>query len=262
MEPRQITGMRPGTTRFPRYDSAVLGFENYWYPVMFSRRLGHTPVKLRLFGEDIMFVRDGGTAYALLDRCPHRGIPLSLGRQEFPGTFTCRYHGWTFDLASGTLVAALTDGPDSPMCGKAHARTYPLAERAGIVWMYKGEGPPPPVEAHIPAEMLQPDTVVEGRITERAGDWRYAAENGYDDGHAKYLHRRSFFLFFARLPGSGASDIVAEDDGWLTRKGKHAAWAAEYPGLGTWPRYRWWNWRRGPTASIRLPCALRIHYRK
>lgn len=262
METRQITGFRPGVTRFPRYDAAVLGFDNYWYPVMFSSQLGRKPMKLRLFGEDVMFFRDGTKAYALQDRCPHRGIPLSLGKQEFPGTFTCRYHGWTFDLESGNLVAALTDGPDSPICGKARAATYPVAERAGIIWIFKGEGPPPPVEAHIPEEMLRENTVIEGRITERAGDWRYAAENGYDDGHAKYLHRDSFFLFFGRIPGSGASDIVAEDAGWITRKGKRATWAVDYPGLGTWPKYApWKRSRAGPSASIRLPCALRIHYR-
>ena len=28
-----------------------------------------------------------------------------------------------------------------------------------------------------------------GRITARPGNWRYAAENGFDEAHAKYLHR-------------------------------------------------------------------------
>ena len=259
----QITGARPGQTRFPRYDAAVLGFDEYWYPVMWSKRLGRKPVALKLFNENIMFVRDGGKAYALHDRCPHRGVPISLGKQEFPGTFSCRYHGWTFDLPTGNLVAALTDGPDSPICGKARVKTYPVEERAGIIWIYKGELPPPPVEAHIPAEMLGPNTVVEGRITERPGDWRYAAENGYDDGHAKYLHRNSFFLMFRRVPGWGQTDIVAEDSGWVTRRGKMVAFSEDYPGLGKWPPQPWWRTpRRGPTASIRLPCCLRIHYGK
>jgi phenylpropionate dioxygenase-like ring-hydroxylating dioxygenase large terminal subunit len=41
--------------------------------------------------------------HALLNRCPHRGVPLSEGNQQFPGTISCPYHGWTFDLA-GNLV--------------------------------------------------------------------------------------------------------------------------------------------------------------
>ena len=28
----QVTGTRLGVTRYPRYDAAELGFENYWYP--------------------------------------------------------------------------------------------------------------------------------------------------------------------------------------------------------------------------------------
>ena len=67
---------------------------------------------MKLFGEDIVFFREKDKIFAWIDRCPHRGIKLSIGKKEFPGTFSCRYHGWTFDLASGALVAALTDGPD------------------------------------------------------------------------------------------------------------------------------------------------------
>src|ERR1700733_4749092 len=118
-EASQITGIKRGTSHYPTYDAAALGFPGFWYPVMFARELGRRPRALTLFGEEIMFYRDRGVPYALQDRCPHRGIPISLGKQEFPGTFTCRYHGWTFDLRSGALVAALTDGPDSPICGKA-----------------------------------------------------------------------------------------------------------------------------------------------
>lgn len=83
----QVTGTERGVTRYPRYDAAELGFENYWYPVMFSRTLRKRPIGLTLFGERIMFFRDRGRAYALHDRCPHRGIKLSIGRQEFPGSF-------------------------------------------------------------------------------------------------------------------------------------------------------------------------------
>src|SRR5436190_4279563 len=104
------------TSIWPRYDAAVLGFRNYWYPVMWSAELRDRPLSLTLLGERILFLRDQGKAYALQDRCPHRSVPLRLGSQEFPGTWSCGYHGWTYDLASGTLVAVITDGPDSPIC--------------------------------------------------------------------------------------------------------------------------------------------------
>ena len=150
---------------WPRYTAAQTGLRNYWYPVMWSRSLRRKPVTIQLCGEPIMLIRKHGKVYGLFDQCPHRGIPLSVGRQEFSGTWTCRYHGWTFDLETGILKAALTDGPDSPICGKVRVKTYPIEERAGLVWVYVGEEPPPPVEAVIPAEFLHPEAVVVGRIT-------------------------------------------------------------------------------------------------
>ncbi len=257
----QVTGLKRGVTRYPRYDAAALGFENYWYPIMKSRRLGRKPVALTLFGERIMFYRDRGTPYAMEDRCPHRGIRLSIGKQEFPGTFSCRYHGWTFDLKTGTVVAALTDGPNSPICGKAGVRVYPVAERAGLIWLYFGVAPPPPVEADVPRELQGPKAVIEGRITERPGDWRHAAENGFDEGHGKYLHRDSIFVTFRHPPAWVHSDVIDDADGWITRNTQAFAFQDDYPGLGRWPKMRPWKTTKVLSrASIRMPGMLRIHF--
>ena len=120
---RVVTPLQRRRT-WPRYDAAGLGFRNYWYPVAFSREFGKKARSVQMLGEQIMFYREGKRVYAFRDQCPHRGIPLSVGRQEFPGTWTCRYHGWTFELGTGELKAALTDGPDSPVCGKVSVRSY------------------------------------------------------------------------------------------------------------------------------------------
>jgi phenylpropionate dioxygenase-like ring-hydroxylating dioxygenase large terminal subunit len=257
----QITGVRQGKTQYPRYDNAALGFEGYWYPVLFARDVGPKPLAIRLFGEDIMFIREGENVYAWQDRCPHRGIKLSIGRQEFPGTFTCRYHGWTFDLKSGVLVAALTDGPDSPTCGKAKVVTFPVAERCGLIWIYRGTGTPPPVETDIPQEMLHKDIVICGRITTRPGDWRHAAENGFDEGHGKYLHRDSIFVFFKHPPAWIHSDVIHDPGGWITRSTNDYAFQSDYPGLGVWPKMHFWKTTKiMARASIRMPGVLRIDF--
>ena len=259
----QITGPQPGVTRFPKYDAAVLGFENYWYPVMWSRELRARPVALTLFGLPIVFTREAGKAHALLDRCPHRGIPLSLGRREFPGTITCRYHGWTFDLESGMLVGALTDGPDSAICGKAQVRTFAVEEFAGLVWIFNGAGEPPPLRSQVPEELLRDDAVIEGRITTRKGDWRYAAENGFDEGHVKYLHRDAWLVTFTHIPSYVNVDVRGDDenDPWITRNVSGVHFEANYPGLGAWPKKRFWKHKkRGVRVSIRMPGMLRVHY--
>jgi phenylpropionate dioxygenase-like ring-hydroxylating dioxygenase large terminal subunit len=249
----------------------VLGLRDYWYPVLWSGALGRKPTPVTLLGEKLMLIRDRGKAYALHDRCPHRGVPLSLGtgwlgqrtcsRQEFPGTLSCGYHGWTFDLESGVLVAALTDGPDSPICGKVRVKTYPVEERAGLVWVYVGDGEPPPVEEDIPRELLRPDAAIEGRFTVRRGNWRYAAENGIDESHPRYLHRNSLMTFFKRLPCWTRTKIVPVEDGkWEAYVPTEVHADAEFPGLGLWPPKAWWRQNRpgGPRVAIRLPCMLRV----
>jgi nitrite reductase/ring-hydroxylating ferredoxin subunit len=57
-------------------------------------------------GEPIVLFRDkGGAIRALEDRCPHRRVPLSLGRVLDNGMLQCGYHGWTFDGATGRCMA-------------------------------------------------------------------------------------------------------------------------------------------------------------
>jgi phenylpropionate dioxygenase-like ring-hydroxylating dioxygenase large terminal subunit len=248
---------------WPHYDAARLGFRNYWYPVTWSRCIGARPYATQLLGDRVMLRRERGRVYAFYDQCPHRGIPLSVGRQEFPGTWSCRYHGWTFDLETGVLKAALTDGPDSPICGKVRVRTYPVEERAGLVWIWMGhEAPSVPVEADIPEEFLAPDAQIVARIAVRKGNWRLAAENGYDDAHAKYLHRYGAIrTFFRRMPAWTRTKVEVVDDDWITRKNLDRAIEADYPGLGRWPRQHFWNHRNSRTSvSIRLPGILRNSY--
>jgi phenylpropionate dioxygenase-like ring-hydroxylating dioxygenase large terminal subunit len=249
---------------WPVYDAAVLGLRNYWYPIAWSRRIGtKKPLALRLLGEPVMLVRDAaGGVRAIGNRCPHRGVPLSLGKQEARGTWSCRYHGWTYDLQSGVMVACLTDGPDSPLVGNVRVPTYPVAERLGLVWVYVGDHPAPPVEADIPDELLEHPVALGGRITDRRGNWRYAAENGFDEGHAKYLHRDSLWTLLRRLPAYNRASVVPSEDGkWITRVQREVAMEADYPVIGHWPPRPWWKrGGRGPTTSIRLPGVLRVHY--
>lgn len=266
---------------WPTYNDATLGFRNFWYPVQWARRIGAKPVPITLLGEKIVLIRDGDKVRALHDRCPHRGVPLSLGRRQFDGTISCPYHGWTFDLEDGRLCAVLTDGPESPICGKLAVRTYPVAERLGLVWVYVGDGDPPPVERDIPAELTENAFVMGGRTDVRKGNWRFAAENGFDEGHAKYLHNTALWRLFKVMPAWNKTRIVESDEGgWLIRVQDEVHWEADFPGYGTWTNKRWWKRMPLPDhpgksedvnpvikkmnipgfVSIRLPGLLRVAY--
>lgn len=287
MAPKQTTAERVrGRTdwaTWPTYQAATTGLRNYWYPVMWSAALTGKPVQRKVCDEEIMFIRDQGVAHALHDRCPHRGVPISYGTQEFPGTISCPYHGWTFDLQDGRMVAAITDGPDSPICGKARVKHYPIAERLGLVWVFIGDGEAPPLEADLPPELVDNDLTLGGKVAERPGNWRFAAENGFDEGHGKYLHRTALYRMFTQMPAwtkTHVENLPPERGDWAVRVQDEEHWEDQYADLGTWPARPWYQrkhmeltpteFRRSDPViasldapgfvSIRLPGTLRVVY--
>lgn len=170
-----------------------LGLREYWYPALKSEELPHNKVvPATLLGDAIAFFRSADNQpRALEDRCPHRGPLLSLGQVGVvrPGTLTCRYHGMTFD-GSGDCVAVVTDGPDSPACGKVKARSYPVEEMGGIVWVYMGEKTPQPVLDSVPHAR---EVFGGGKVFVDRGEWSFnylsALDNDVDLAHPSILHR-------------------------------------------------------------------------
>jgi nitrite reductase (NADH) small subunit len=68
-------------------------------PVLGARRVE------RSHGMDVaLFRNDLGEVFALLDRCPHKGGPLSQGI-VFGSSVACPMHNWTIGLASGEAAA-------------------------------------------------------------------------------------------------------------------------------------------------------------
>lgn len=266
-EAEEIRGGKIKTSPWPRYEEAVLGFRNYWYPAALSWRLGRKPLSVKILGERLLFIRHGVKCYAIEDRCAHRGVPLSVGRCEFPGTATisCRYHGWTYDITNGLCVGAVTDGPDSAIVGKVGVKSYPVEERKGLIWVFIGDGNPPRLEEDVPEEFLDEKAVMGVRVTLRKGNWRLAAENGLDPAHASYLHRDAWLTFFRRFPAC-KTDIVPEIAGkWVGYTQGPPMIECEYPGLGRYPRNtgrQWWKKTRGRTLTktqLRLPGFLRVN---
>ena len=229
-------------SKWTAYDAAAGGLENYWYPVQWSSEVGNRPQATRLCGHNIVLVRGHDSRVrALNDRCPHRGVPLSNGRVEFPGTLTCAYHGWTYRLTDGELCAVITDGPDSKICGKVAVRTYAVEERLGLVWVFLGDATPHDLSAQLPEELVNPPKFcVGGRIENRTGNWRFYAENGFDEGHAKYLHRTSLWRLFKTMPAWNLVKIISRGR-WLYRVEMERHWKADFPGLGSWSNDRWWK---------------------
>ena len=71
--------------------------KNTWYVAALSPEVGREPKAIRILGEAVVLYRtQAGAAVALEDACPHRKLPLSMGRIK-GDAIECGYHGLTFD---------------------------------------------------------------------------------------------------------------------------------------------------------------------
>jgi nitrite reductase/ring-hydroxylating ferredoxin subunit len=75
-------------------------------------------------GRQVLVIAREGHVYAIANRCPHEGYPLSEGTIGPGCVLTCNWHNWKFDLASGAALV-----------GRDPVRTYPVAERGGEIFI-------------------------------------------------------------------------------------------------------------------------------
>jgi vanillate O-demethylase monooxygenase subunit len=101
-----------------------------------------------LLDEPLVFYRDAeGQPQALLDRCPHRFAPLSMGQLRDGGaSLQCPYHGLRFD-GSGACVH--NPHGDGRVPAAARVRNYPVVERWSAIWIWMGD-PARADATHIP----------------------------------------------------------------------------------------------------------------
>jgi phenylpropionate dioxygenase-like ring-hydroxylating dioxygenase large terminal subunit len=113
----------------------------FWYRALPSGDVQRkTLSKTMLLELPLVIGRDAqNRAFALLDLCPHRGMPLSCGR--FDGKdVECSYHGWKFDAQSGQCTAIPSLTSDSKLkVERIWAGHFPCAERDGFVWVFVPE---------------------------------------------------------------------------------------------------------------------------
>jgi vanillate O-demethylase monooxygenase subunit len=110
---------------------------NQWYVAAFSHEI--EPGKLlhrTLLDEPVVLYRDkGGKPVALFDRCPHRGMPLSMGKLIKGDTLQCLYHGFEYDTQGRCNYIPSQDRVPEPMA----VRRFPTVETWQWVWIWMGD---------------------------------------------------------------------------------------------------------------------------
>jgi carbazole 1,9a-dioxygenase terminal dioxygenase component len=267
-------GGDPSRRPWRAYFEASLGFRNHWYPAFFSRQLKEGECRGQvMLGERILFKRIDGRVYAIEDRCAHRGVPFSVRPECYSkNTISCWYHGFTYDLRDGRLVAIITD-PESSLIGRVKLASYAVEERKNLVFVFIGDEAPHPLALDLQPGFLDDDLAVfpNGEHEVVKSNWRLAAENGVDASHI-YIHRNSALINVAKRPLPLASYFLTRDGMVIDKDGapkgvikgagrRTSVWETEIEGVKIASQYRpdpGAGPSRGTDTSLWLPCGLKV----
>lgn len=130
-----------GTRSEELYDlnTSVETWRKFWHPVATLHELreakpgGRGPLRTTLLGQSVGVAEIGGEVIAFEDRCPHRGVALTLGWAEDEG-LRCRYHGWCFD-SSGTCTEVPSMPPEQTKPARAMLTKYDCEVRYDLIWV-------------------------------------------------------------------------------------------------------------------------------
>lgn len=229
--------------------------ERLWFPVARLQDLdGDRPVGGALLGKRVVVYRSSSGVIAALDRCPHRGAQLSLGRIR-EGTLECPYHGWRWNQTGACALV-----PSQPeVHSNATLEVLPVQERFGLVWT--SLEPTLTTPPTIPE--MEHDT--EGGWEVELGEWfdvrcglRTITENFRDSGHFAFVHREAFGDV---NPAMGPYTVHAEGRrlSWEIALTFGSAWSVRNGDDVQAPRYRFGE--AGSASGTDAPAEMLLKYR-
>ncbi|CAG9170882.1 Phthalate 4,5-dioxygenase oxygenase subunit [Cupriavidus laharis] len=179
----------------------------HWTPVCLLEEVTEpdgTPVKARVFGEDLVVFRDSDGRVGVMDEyCPHRRASLVFGRNE-EGGLRCLYHGWKMDV-EGNVLEMVSEPASSGMAEKVKHKAYPVKEWGGMVWAYMG--PADAVPEFVPPRWAPTeDARVSIAKVLLPCNWAQVLEGAIDSAHSSSLH--SSDMVPARVDGAKATDSL------------------------------------------------------
>lgn len=104
---------------------------SYWHPIALAREVGDQPLGVTLLDAPLVIYRTAESIIVADDLCPHRGVPLSMGKGDGK-TVACAYHGFRFG-EKGRCVR-IPAHPDKGIPSRLNLHTYPVVERYGLIW--------------------------------------------------------------------------------------------------------------------------------
>lgn len=162
--------------------------KNAWYVAAMSDEIGlEKPLGRTVCGERIAFYRPRQSEIAaVLDFCPHRGAPLSLGFVE-DGLLVCGYHGLKMGEDGETRAM-----PMQRVQGFACMQSYAAEDRYGFIWVWPGEQSKADRSLIPHLEWaVSDDWAYGGGLYHIQCDYRLMIDNLMDLTHETYVHASS-----------------------------------------------------------------------
>jgi len=163
---------------------------NAWYVAAWEDDISDGLLPVELLGDRIVLFRKSDGNYAALeDACPHRKLPLSMGRLK-DDLVECGYHGLTFDCVGKCVLSPSSHA----IPAGAQVRAYPAHARYGLVWLWTGD-----------ANLADPSAIIDISEFESAAwgisrgkamtvdcNYLYLVDNLLDPSHVAWVHQSSF----------------------------------------------------------------------
>lgn len=164
---------------------------NAWYVAAWEREITDLPYGTTILGDRVAIYRRSDGRYAAVeDACPHRKLPLSLGRVQ-GDEIECGYHGLTFDCTGVCTKAPTHGGPPPP---GASIAWYPIEARYGLLWIWMGDPATANPDDIFPVEHWgDPEWgTTTGDDMVMACNYLYITDNLLDPSHVAWVHPTSF----------------------------------------------------------------------
>ncbi len=109
-----------------------------WVKAMACEDVRNSPVVFKSPPKQVALFHANDTYFAVDNRCPHEGYPLSEGKIDEGCLLTCNWHNWKFQLHDGVNVLGGDD-----------VRSYATKVADGYVWVDLSEPAPDVIESKI-----------------------------------------------------------------------------------------------------------------
>lgn len=163
---------------------------NQWYVLLESNEVKNKPIGVTRLGEKMVFWRDSaGQVYCAIDKCPHRGVQLSLGA-VVDNHLQCPFHGFEYD-ASGQCVYVPANGRGGAIPTTLRAHIYPTHEAHGYIWVWWGDNPAADMEAPLFFDNLDDSFIFASAHDPWDAHYSRVIENQLDVVHLPFIHRNT-----------------------------------------------------------------------